>query len=320
MSGLSDAAIRHLRSLDDAPMPTTDRYEVLELLGRGGMGLVYRVRDRELGRDVALKVLGDATADAAAAQRLLREARALARLEHPGIVPVHDVGELADGRLYYVMKLVRGDRLDERVAAGLPLGESLRVFTRICDAVAFAHAHGVIHRDLKPQNVMLGPFGDVLVLDWGVAVLRGDRAREAAGPAEPGSDADSRDGLVMGTPGYMAPEQAAGTGADERADVYSLGVILREIVRRGDEPAPRPLASIVRRATAVTPGERYPSADALAEDVAAWLDGRAVSAHRESLVERIARVARRHSTALGLVLVYVLVRLLLLAFSSGRRD
>jgi serine/threonine protein kinase len=140
------------------------------------MGTVYRARDRDLGREVALKVVAaPATGwvDAPEA-RLLAEARILARLEHPGLVPVHDLGTLPDGRVFYAMKRVRGRRLDayarERRAGGR--GELLRVFERICETVAFAHAHGVIHRDLKPENVMVGSFGEVLVLDWGLAKVR----------------------------------------------------------------------------------------------------------------------------------------------------
>src|SRR5260370_3458242 len=140
---------------------------------------------------------------------MVKEARILARLEHPSIVPVHDCGVLPDGRFYYAMKMVRGNRLDKEVGPAMALTERLQLFQKICDAVAFAHAHGVIHRDLKPQNIMVGPFGEVLVLDWGVARQIG-----------PGAD-----GAVVGTPGYMAPEQATGDAAlvDARADVYALG-------------------------------------------------------------------------------------------------
>src|SRR5688572_20244642 len=144
------------------------------------MGTVYRARDRELGRDVALKVIRLPEASPDVAARILREARTLAQLEHPGIVPVHDVGRLPDGRAFYAMKLVRGAPLD--ALPPTPLVERLRIVERISEAVAFAHAHGVIHRDLKPQNVMVGPFGEVLVMDWGVAKLTG-AALDALGAA-----------------------------------------------------------------------------------------------------------------------------------------
>ena len=176
MTPLDDRAVEQLRTIVGRPATPGDRYVVHELIARGGMGEVYRAVDTSLGRDVALKVLPLAAAPGMA-ERLEREARVLARLEHPGIVPVHDVGALDDGRLYYVMRLVRGRRLDEYSRDGPTRGELLRVFLRLCDAVAFAHAQGVIHRDLKPGNIMIGPFGEVLVLDWGVARVLSDGAR-----------------------------------------------------------------------------------------------------------------------------------------------
>src|SRR6188508_804412 len=142
---ISDAAIDRLRALDDRPDFGATRYELGEEIGRGGMGIVFRGRDRELARDVAIKVTAWSTE--ADADRLRREARTLATLEHPGIVPVHDVGRLPDGRVYSVMMLVRGERLDAS-AARLPLNDRLRLFDRICDTISFAHARGVIHRDL----------------------------------------------------------------------------------------------------------------------------------------------------------------------------
>src|SRR5256885_3040189 len=135
------------------------RYEIRELIGEGGMGRVYAAYDRELEREVAIKVLRPDAASEGERERITREARILASLEHPGIVPVHDVGVLPDGRLFYVMKHVRGERFDEFARGPHPRTELLRAFLQVCDAVAFAHAAGVIHRDLKPQNIMLGAFG-----------------------------------------------------------------------------------------------------------------------------------------------------------------
>jgi len=170
----SDRALDRLRQVAQWPDLTGTRYELQGEVARGGMGVVYLARDRELERDVALKVIAVEASDSETAERLRREARTIARLEHPGIVPVHDVGTLPDGRVFYAMKLVTGKRLDELVKDGLPLRERLRLLLRIGEPVAFAHAHGVIHRDLKPENVMVGPFGEVLVMDWGVAKHRGD--------------------------------------------------------------------------------------------------------------------------------------------------
>src|SRR5215471_6476533 len=161
------------------------------------MGTVYHGRDRQLDRAVAIKVLAATKVDAADVARLQQEARILARLEHPGIVPVYDLGQLDDGRVFYVMKLVQGARLDQHVAER-PLTERLRLFARICEPVAFAHAHGVVHRDLKPENVMVGPFGEVLVMDFGVAQI------------SPQSAVRDPQSAVVGTRGYMPPEQTRG--------------------------------------------------------------------------------------------------------------
>jgi serine/threonine protein kinase len=317
---LSDAAIAHLRELVTTPARGTEpRYEITAHIGEGGMGTVYLARDRELDRDVALKVLRDPVPDDDDRARILREARILASLEHPGIVPVHDVGTLPDGRLFYVMKHVRGERFDEFARAERSRAELLRAFLQVCDAVAFAHAAGVIHRDLKPQNVMLGAFGEVLVLDWGVA--------KASGASLADQDESSRNAEAAGTPGYMAPEQLQGV-ADERADVYGLGGVLFFLLTQqhpatasatgdpwADTLVPGPLRAICDRARASDPSARYPSVGALAGDVASYLDALPVAAYREGLVERIRRVVVRHQTAILLVLAYLVVRVALLIFA-----
>ena len=235
MKFISDAAIDRLRALDDRPDFGATRYELFEEVGRGGMGMVFRGRDRELERDVAIKMTAWSTE--ADADRLRREARTLATLEHPGIVPVHDVGRLPDGRVYSVMMLVRGERLDTR-APSLPLTDRLRLFDRICDTVSYAHARGIVHRDLKPANIMIGPFGRVLVLDWGLA-------RPGAGPeSDPGGGPASVHG---GTEGYMAPEQVRGN-VDARSDVYALGAILDGLAGDSGSQLLRPLKSVIDRA------------------------------------------------------------------------
>jgi eukaryotic-like serine/threonine-protein kinase len=301
MTWLSDAAIARLRTLDDRPDFAGTRYELFEQVGRGGMGIVFRGRDRVLDRDVAIKVTAWSTA--ADADRLRREARTLAALEHPGIVPVHDVGQLPEGRVYSVMMLVRGERLDARARA-LPLHDRLRLFDRICDTVSFAHARDIVHRDLKPANIMVGPFGQVLILDWGLATPGSD-------PAIPGSD-PRRIG-AGGTEGYMAPEQRAGI-ADARADVYALGAILRDLTGAADarSRSARPLASIVARAMGSDPGTRYPAVAELAADVRRFVDGAAVTAHKETPLERAQRFAAAYRTPIALVLAYLAMRILLL--------
>jgi serine/threonine protein kinase len=308
MSFLSDAAVDRLRRLDDRPDFSATRYELGEEIGRGGMGIVFRGRDRELARDVAIKVTAWSTE--ADADRLRREARTLADLEHPGIVPVHDVGQLPDGRVYSVMTLVRGERLDA-CAARLPLNDRLRLFDRICDTVSFAHARGVIHRDLKPANIMIGRFGQVLVLDWGIARPGSDQGQTGV---KPGSD---QGGPLThsGTEGYMAPEQANGL-CDARSDVYALGAILADLSEHSESRLLRPLRSVIARARASDPGARYQDVASLAADVRRFVDGAAVTAHHESPLERTRRVAWTYRTPIGLVLAYLAMRGLLLFWRS----
>src|ERR1043165_6062779 len=214
MKWLSDDKLDHLLDVIGT------RYTFVQELGRGGMGTVYLTEDKELDRLVAIKVLNTTEVTDDLRARMIREAQIIARLEHPGIVPVHDIGTLPDGRFFYATKYVRGSRLDEYAAQGSSLNDRLRKFQAVCDAVAFAHAHGVIHRDLKPQNIMIGSFGEVLVMDWGIAKIREDPRQSAA--------YNTSDGTVIGTRDYMSPEQARGeVEIDERAGVCSLGVLLR---------------------------------------------------------------------------------------------
>ena len=299
---LTDATLRHLRAVADLPDLAGTRYQMVDRLGRGGMGAVYRVHDRWLDRDVAMKVLAGAPGDEARA-RLEQEARVLARLEHPGIVPVHDVGILPDGRLFYVMKLVQGERLDAAAARVTGVPARLRVLSRVADAVAFAHAHAVVHRDLSPANIMVGTFGEVLVVDWGLALLETS-----------GEDVEAGGVVVAGTPGFMAPEQTLGK-ATPASDIFSLGVLLSWWLapsRGGPSRLPPPLQSIVARATASEPTRRYASAEGFAADLARYLDGQRVSAHRETWAERTYRFVRRYRVAILLVAGYLLMRIALL--------
>jgi len=288
---LSDPALDRLRAAASAA-EAPGRYELRGEIARGGMGIVYAAFDRELEREVALKVVG--AGGSAGDLRLLREARVLARLEHPGLVPVHDVGTLADGRTFYAMKWVRGSRLDRHFAGEPSIPVRLRTFERILQTVAFAHAHGVIHRDLKPENVMVGPFGEVLVIDWGVARLR---------------DRGETEGAVLGTPGYMAPEQARGeSGVGVAADVYALGALLSFLA--GDE-RPRAVSAMITRARAPRAEDRYPSVAELQDDVARFLSGGPVSAYAEGPVETVRRLATKYRTPLVLVAAYLVMRVLL---------
>lgn len=249
MKWLSDNAVNRLREEADLPDLGGSKYLVLRKLGAGGMGTVYLAQDVDLGRKVAVKVMNVADSAGALASRMMREARIVALLEHPSIVPIHDVGTLDDGRVFYAMKLVLGKRLDQSAGGAASLYDMLRIFQKVCEAVAFAHTRGVIHRDLKPENIMVGPFGEVLVMDWGVAkVLSAERAEAALTstdaraelraiedadliatlPLAAGSAGDTSGGTIIGTPAYMPPEQARGETQllDERSDVYALGAIL----------------------------------------------------------------------------------------------
>lgn len=298
MKPLSDEALERLRLAAALPDFSETRYRQIRELGRGGMGVVYLAEDLELQRQVALKVLHLDDVSEELAGRMRREARTLAQLEHPNIVPVYDVGRLPDGRLFYVMKHATGQRLDAWAAGAHGLPERLRLFARIAEATAFAHARGVIHRDLKPQNIMVGEFGEVLLMDWGLAARKGE---------------SEQPGRVMGTPRYMAPEQERGDpDIDARADIFALGCILRFLT--GAE-CPKPVAAIAAKAQASDRGQRYSHAAALADDVLRYLDGLAVTAHRETAAERLLRFCRRNRTLLLLLLAYALARVLILFFA-----
>jgi serine/threonine protein kinase len=303
---LSDRALERLQKGFGEPELEDTRYRLLRELGQGGMAKVYLAEDTRLGREVAIKVLQPALESNEAAERLLREARIIAGLEHPGIVPVHDAGTLPDGRVFYAMKRVAGVGLND-FRQGKTQAEILRTFLRITEPVAFAHAHGVIHRDLKPENVMIGSFGEVLVMDWGVAkVLQ-----------EPDSPpllvtAKTQDGAAAGTPAYMAPEQRRGDrDLDPRADVFALGVMLSELL--GDAP-PAPLRSMIQKACATDRHGRYGDAAELGADIARFLNNDRVTAHRETALERAARFFHRYQAAILLIAAYLIMRAVLFFF------
>ena len=311
-------------------------YAVKRELGRGAQAVVYLALDRQLGREVALKQLmpgGPRDAE----KRFLREARVAGQLEHPGIVPVYEVGRRADGSLYYAQRLVRGRTLAAALKEAVTLRARLQLlspFVQLCQAVAFAHQRGVIHRDLKPDNVMLGEFGETVVLDWGLAKLAGkdDLSGDRLRPPTPGERFDgTQEGDVLGTPAYMSPEQALGNldKVDEQSDVWSLGAVLYEILtgkppfqeknavqlliriakdkvrppRTLDQSIPRDLSLICERCLERNKSRRYPKARDLAADIEAYRAGGRVSGVEYSALQLARRFVQRNLPVASAALV-----------------
>ncbi len=267
---LTDSVLDHLRTVAALPDLTGTRYEMESEIGRGGLGVVYAARDRELDRRVALKVLDSALAG---------EAQLIAGLEHPAIVPIYDAGMLPDGRAFYAMKLVTGARLDHYLTAVPSLAERLRILRRVGEALAFAHSRGVIHRDLKPQNIMVGGFGEVYLMDWGVAAVRG-------------------------TPAFRAPEP----NLDQRSDIYSLGALLEFLLPASAAPA---LQAIAGKARSTEPASRYPDVPAFLADLERFQTGQGVEAWREPLWYRLRRFGSRNAVLLWLLAAYAGIKFLL---------
>ncbi len=313
-----------------------ERYEQVSEHARGGLGRVVRAVDRRLGRTVAVKEL--LRHDPANEARFMREAMITARLEHPGIVPVHEAGRWPNGDPYYVMKLVEGRTLKELIVETTAPRDRLGLLSHViavADAVGYAHSEGVIHRDLKPSNVIVGSFGETIVVDWGLAR---DHKRDVPEPSEElltafGSGVSTVSGKVVGTPAYMSPEQARGDVVDERADVYALGAVLYEVLA-GTPPyadttpqavldrviagPPRPLSmvvpsvpgelcTIVRKAMARDPAARYPNALALAEDLRRFTTGKLVSAHSYSTWALLRKKLARHRGVVAVAIASLLV-------------
>jgi serine/threonine protein kinase/tetratricopeptide (TPR) repeat protein len=367
------ASVGHVRSTrnDADPWRTADdpippppefaiRYKRLRPHAKGGLGEVFVALDEELQREVALKEIQSEHADRSDSRaRFLLEAEITGKLEHPGIVPVYGLGTYPDGRPFYAMRFIKGDSLKEAIERfhktegpnGDPGERTLALrlllgrFVDVCNAIAYAHSRGVLHRDLKPGNVMLGKYGETLVVDWGMAKSI-DRPEaitvldeQPLRPSSTSGSAQTVPGSAVGTPAYMSPEQAAGRLdlLGPRSDVYSLGAtlyclltgkvafegeevgaILRE-VQTGNFPPPRQIESAVpvaldavcRKAMELRPEDRYPTPRTLAADIENWLADEPVTAYGEPLRVRAGRWLRRHQTVVSATAAAVLVALLL---------
>jgi len=320
--------------------PTTPggRFRILRPHAQGGLGVVSVALDEELHREVALKEIQERYAGETQPRlRFLLEAEITGGLEHPGIVPVYGLGHHPDGRPFYAMRFVRGESLKEAVARFHPpntleLRRLLSRFLDVCNAIAYAHSRGVLHRDIKPGNILLGPYGETLVVDWGLAKIVG---RGEPGASEPSAEPTLRPpsasgtgetvpGTALGTPAYMSPEQAEGRLdlLGPASDVYSLGATLYVVltgrapfdggdaaevlpkVQRGqfarprdvDPSIPKTLEAICVKAMSLKQADRYATPRALAEDIEHWLADEPVSAYREPWPDRMLRWSRKHRT------------------------
>lgn len=338
----------------DAFVKSGSRFRVLRSHARGGLGEVYVAKDEELNRQVALKEIQKQYADQDDSRsRFVQEAEITGGLEHPGIIPVYGLGSYEDGRPYYAMRFIDGDSLKEAISrfhsANMSVAErrlELRVllgrFVDVCQAIGYAHSRGVLHRDLKPGNIMLGKYGETLVVDWGLAKVKGREESIAASDAEKTLHVSAESnvtptvmGQVIGTPAYMSPEQATGAISDlgPQSDVYSLGATLFHLltgtapfvdadsfaivkrIQAGDIPSPRSidksipssLDAICRRAMSVLPSDRYDTTQSLGDDIERFLADEPVSAMNEPFITRVRRWARKHPAIMTSAAAMVLI-------------
>ena len=296
-----------------AQLRDPDRYQIINEHGRGGLGRVSRAHDRDLGRDVAIKEL--ISRGNLSEMRFLREALITARLEHPGIVPVHEAGRWPDGTPFYAMKLVAGRPLRDLIAERTTVAERIGLLHHViavADAIAYAHGRNIIHRDLKPANVIVGDFGETIVIDWGLAkdLSTTDDTTIGGGPFRVHPDTDlTSTGSVLGTPAYMAPEQERGEHVDQRADVFAIGAMLWELCSLQKVPPTdkrlrhrmlrragidQDLVTIIDKSLDPDPTLRYLDASALAADLKAFKAGARIAARYYSTFATIVHWIRRH--------------------------
>jgi serine/threonine protein kinase/Leucine-rich repeat (LRR) protein len=341
------------------------KYEIGGLVAEGGMGAILSASEVTTGRTVAMKVV-HSNPKPETLLRLIKEAQITSQLEHPNIVPLHELGVDEHDEVFYTMKMVEGTTLRQildSVALGTPgaraqypLPRQLNIFQKVCDAIAFAHSRGVIHRDLKPDNIMVGEYGEVLVMDWGLAKVLGQPAtstRSDSGSAEASGSADisaTMAGSIVGTPQYMPPEQALGDidSHDQRSDIYSLGAILYQIlalrppvsggtsdeilekVRAGrleplhpstfrrEWPIPESLAAVAMKALALKPGQRYATVLALQADITAYQRGYATAAEDAGLRKHLSLMLRRHWREVAILAAGLLALVGIAAFAFAR--
>ncbi|WP_182867198.1 protein kinase domain-containing protein [Rhodopirellula sp. JC639] len=362
-----DAFLRSHLFANDTPAPATDppaelsgddtdRFRIMSAYRQGGLGEVLLAHDRQLDRDVAVKRIKPRWAESdEAQQRFIQEAKVTGRLEHPGIVPVYAMGTLPDGQPYYAMRFIEGDTMKDTIeryhrplnhsdsddVKRMQLRDLLSRFVDVCNTIQYAHSRRVLHRDIKPSNIMVGPYGETLVVDWGLAKLldepveesmTADLARELA---KGDGSTPTRVGGTVGTPQYMSPEQARGKleSIGTRTDVYLLGATLYQILtgrpphhddsitrllkriaagtlirpREIAPDIPPPLESICLKAMATEPSDRYADPVQIAEDVNRWMADQAVSAHKDSISVRMNRWMRRHRTVTSTLAVAVVL-------------
>lgn len=358
-SGSSQSDFKALLSQDPLYSPHAELvFEDLGELGKGGMGVVRKVRDKRLGRLAALKIMLEEKADKRAQSRFIREAEITATLNHPSIPPVYEAGRAESGSLYLLMKLIDGETLQDRIKdyheAGRPtdqLRPLLEALSRACEAIAYAHEQGILHRDLKSENIMVGAFGEVLVMDWGLAKDINEKEEvpeltdlSVISELEGQQSGLTLQGSVLGTPGYMSPEQANGSELDERSDLFSLGAILCEILS-GEKPvqgntliefiiatisgnirAPKDilpsvspeLNALTAHALALDKEDRPETVLEFLSEIKAWLQGEPLESYQYSLREKSLRFARKHTGVLLTTMVSLILLFTALLFWNER--
>lgn len=320
------------------------RYIMGRKLGSGAIGQVIEATDEHLGRNVAIKILQDSGGiDRDRIARFIAEAQIIAQLEHPTIVPVHEIGRMPGGLPYFTMKQVRGQllseainemRINDKKDMKRYTNKLLRRFSSLCNGIAYAHSKGVVHRDLKPDNIMIGEYGEIQIMDWGLAkVMNESEVRRASdvSTVRSSKSMSTLDGAIAGTPSYMSPEQARGEldRISPASDIFSLGLLLAEIVTlvrvfRSQESAitlrqvgragpiditelnrkisvPKEIQAIIRKCTMPEPQDRYQSAEDLSDDIKAYMENRGVTAMPDNQYDKVRKWTMRHQLIAGLI-------------------